>query len=713
MDAATNTGVPAPDKSSHGEFVVHTKHTCDTCYIPIIGKRYTSSAHSNYDLCARCFGAYSGKDIGLTEAVLVRDKKHSHNFVLKLKVNNEGDEQVRRVNVSEIWGKSISRLSFGKLMSIASSYAFPYNKVDDAALAPFIAKAKATYIDEDGDKITMTSNAELEDAFRQVLKKFPIHKPFRISVTIPQDKSKKIFVAATGKARGVPKCPPFRLASRLGPPMNSGKPVFMHASKPSPPMDGKSRTTLRVAPQKFEKDFFVHARHTCDGCSKSPIIGTRYHATKIPDFDLCGTCFKKYEGEDLDFKPEIQDRDRRMQTRWLKKQLNSKMPSSSIAGTWNQANGEDIADFLKKVQESGGVIESATLLNTSPPCEGFPCLNRNNSTTPTDGTPVGDATDSLKETEEPAKDEVTESVKNEESAKVEDNGSVEDEESVKVEDTASICPSVATSGVPTDEKAPGSPVPSQDESFFSEADGIGSVAEAIGRTLDVCVQAIEEAMDDMEKVDGSAGTGEEKSQKSPGSKASTDENAAAAAAFAVDAFSVCSSMVSSNLTEVLKRMEEAKKVDDASHAVLSQSYDTADADASTGVPSVVTGATILKAEMPKVEDASDEEDEWSVVSDDKSQVKNSKTAVFDWDMGQGTPKAEEEEADKSVSSVEPLSPVLLAKWDTELHQLHELGFLHDRKNVDVLEALEASHVAVDSTEKVTINAALGRLLGDR
>ena len=50
--------------------------------------------------------------------------------------------------------------------------------------------------------------------------------------------------------------------------------------------------------------FFIHARHTCDGCSKTPIIGTRYRATKIPDFDLCEACFKSYEGDDLDFKPE-------------------------------------------------------------------------------------------------------------------------------------------------------------------------------------------------------------------------------------------------------------------------------------------------------------------------------------------------------------------------------------------------------------------------
>eukprot|EP01083_Nonionella_stella_P229469 812167_1 len=219
MDAATNTGQAAQnqDDGSNGEFIVHTKHTCDTCYLqPIIGKRYTSNAHSNYDLCARCFGAYSGPEIGLTEAVLVRDKKYSRDFVLKLKVNNRGEEQVRRVNVSEIWGKSISGLSFKKMMSIAASYAFPENKVDDAAFAAFMGKAKVTYIDEDGDKITMTSNAELEDAFRQVLKKSPRNKPFRITVTIPQDGPNKVAVS---------KLPAHRLqfTPKLKPPTMEGK----------------------------------------------------------------------------------------------------------------------------------------------------------------------------------------------------------------------------------------------------------------------------------------------------------------------------------------------------------------------------------------------------------------------------------------------------------------------------------------------------------
>jgi hypothetical protein len=57
-----------------GEFVVHTKHTCDKCFQrPILGRRYTSSNNSNFDLCARCFETYTGPEIGLTETALGKD----------------------------------------------------------------------------------------------------------------------------------------------------------------------------------------------------------------------------------------------------------------------------------------------------------------------------------------------------------------------------------------------------------------------------------------------------------------------------------------------------------------------------------------------------------------------------------------------------------------------------------------------------------------
>jgi len=41
------------------------------------------------------------------------------------------------------------------------------------------------------------------------------------------------------------------------------------------------------------------------------------------------------------------------------------------------------------------------------------------------------------------------------------------------------------------------------------------------------------------------------------------------------------------------------------------------------------------------------------------------------------------------------------------------GFLDDRKNIDAMEHLEAAHMGVDSTEKVTVQSVVEHLLGGR
>ena len=69
--AAAVTDVP---RSGDKEFVVHTKHTCDGCFVqPIVGRRYTSTVQTNYDLCGRCFDAYKDPtELGLSEEVLCK-----------------------------------------------------------------------------------------------------------------------------------------------------------------------------------------------------------------------------------------------------------------------------------------------------------------------------------------------------------------------------------------------------------------------------------------------------------------------------------------------------------------------------------------------------------------------------------------------------------------------------------------------------------------
>jgi hypothetical protein len=134
------------------------------------------------------------------------------------------------------------------------------------------------------------------------------------------------------------------------------------------------------------------------------------------------------------------ERDRRMQQRWLNKGLCRASAPSNIAGIWDSSNG-DIADFLKKVQESGAIIESATVYHARPPFKGISVAE---SKSP-EKLATKDTSDSLKEAEE----------------------------SAKHEDVSSV----SAIGKP-----PESPSSCNDESFLSDADGNGSIAEAIGHT---------------------------------------------------------------------------------------------------------------------------------------------------------------------------------------------------------------------------------------
>jgi len=61
---------------------------------------------------------------------------------------------------------------------------------------------------------------------------------------------------------------------------------------------------------------FIHGRHTCDACLSTPIVGKRYHATNLPDYDLCQNCFDNYKGSEIKFDAVQLDRDAPFQERW-------------------------------------------------------------------------------------------------------------------------------------------------------------------------------------------------------------------------------------------------------------------------------------------------------------------------------------------------------------------------------------------------------------
>jgi hypothetical protein len=82
-------------------------------------------------------------------------------------------------------------------------------------------------------------------------------------------------------------------------------------SKAAPPRDVKetldrSSQTAKPPPVPVEETEeaahqFIHGRHTCDSCLTTPIIGKRYNAQNLPDYDLCENCHKSYKGNEVKF----------------------------------------------------------------------------------------------------------------------------------------------------------------------------------------------------------------------------------------------------------------------------------------------------------------------------------------------------------------------------------------------------------------------------
>lgn len=421
---------------------------------------------------------------------------------------------------------------------------------------------------EECEVITMSSNSELKDAFFQVLKTYPSQKkPFVVLVATPRKEKKPAKIVSSTKA-------------------SMPKRIQVRKVRPNRKLFAVSPPSCNL---KTKDVAFIHARHTCDGCSKTPIVGDRYQAKNIDDFDLCGACMEKYEGDKADFEIQFSDRDRCMQNRWrMMKSRCSPDSFNNIACTWNSRVNGDLATFLKDIQEkTGAVIESATVYKEGGDAAAASNIEKSEVAPTADKTTQAEATKEAEEFGEKEK--------------------------------------------------PSSPAPSRD-SFLDDADG--SIAEQIGRTLDVCVAAIEDVMDEVEKVNTDVS-----SMKSP------DLSPAAA-----DAVSVASSMVSS-MNDISKKMDGSSQTED-----VSEKKD--------------------KVMVPQVEDASDGEEEWSVVNGDDGDDEPAPT----------------------------LSPVVLAKWDKELLGLHQLGFLDDVKNVDTLEHLEAAALGCDSTDEITVTQAVEHLL---
>merc|ERR1712137_108569 len=126
---------------------------------------------------------------------------------------------------------------------------------------------------------------------------------------------------------------------------------------------------------------------------------------------------------------------------------------------------------------------------------------------------------------------------------------------------------------------------------------------------------------------------------------------------------------------------------------------------------------------------SEAEEEWQVVVED-DQIDGDAalarglamvgSALFESEVN-GTADADASSltnsADFSLPSSVPtesnyeISAAVTDRWSNQLFQLHELGFLDDAKNLEILERLNAANIGVDSDEEVSVTQVVSELLG--
>ncbi len=581
--------------------------------------------------------------------------------VLKLKILEEG---TRRIPLSNIW--DVYGVSYSRLVDLVLRYSSSLQKSD-------VHRIIITYTDEDGDVITISSDQELEDAFLQFADKVPSV----VRATVSIDSSAK-GIASTTQANDQSNLALEERVCRLeekvakmlmqvhdktdndqervdgkgqkedhvphvqGAPYNpcksdsAVKTVATKAVQVKPNTISKATGTNHQEAKKskdekgsknvknakvFSLDCFdpefMHGRHTCDGCFTTPIVGYRFHAVNLPDYDLCYKCFKNYQGSDVFFQPEELERDRQLQNRWRTRACKKNVQGYPTAHAKACKKGFQV----QKVKEIAQDIYDAALNEA---------IRRSLIVEPKreDVEPLVEASHdgvNKEKVERPMTVENNRVQKVPEKVEVEDVTSQtenlehdDDDDQMDAEFDIPVAPTHCPADIPNH--------PIDPLSMEIETSGSDNVAD------DNCD----------ENATGKKESDSEEDVKSIGSSGTNDWQV----------------------------------VDETGH----------NTDSMVAQAAQLIGSSLFQSDM-----ASDHNS--NLQSGDS--VTSGLTSV------------------PSLKSKSEISSVLLTRWESELRQLHEFGFLDDHANVEALGYLEAANIGVDSDDPITINAVVDHLLKQR
>jgi hypothetical protein len=253
-------------------------------------------------------------------------------LVLKLDLGEDG---VRRIPLSKLWDEDRSVVSYDRLIELAISFKnLKLRGIQNGRLS-----ITTTYIDIDGDEITISSDDELIDAFTQFVDSKP--PVLRAKTTIVRRKNATSSATedfGKKKLRSIPD-----VSHGQNEINNQPSPAVLATAIPVAKTIQDKNAQAENEISGYDPNF-IHGRHTCDGCLSTPIYGIRYHAENLQDYDLCSTCYGNYKGSDVIFKPVQLDRDRDHQTRWKNRQqrrlnLHGSPPCQAFSAMNNHGQG--------------------------------------------------------------------------------------------------------------------------------------------------------------------------------------------------------------------------------------------------------------------------------------------------------------------------------------------------------------------------------------
>lgn len=674
------------------------------------------------------------------------------NVILKLDLGDKGG--IRRIAFAKLWDPSTSTVSYERL----SAMALQHSNLSDKNLH----RVTVTYTDEDGDTITISTDDELKDAFEQFAESAPPILRAKASFDSVRDEKKlmkglKTAVSEIGET--VKKGGQNKKVDQIQGVLESFVTILTQAvdslAKNVDDIKQKKKSRSKPVPQvirtteknegatcKMEKEVeetdspldldnkkqevnnilsadphldksFIHGRHTCDGCLVTPIVGLRYHALNLPDHDLCEKCVQTHKGKDIIFEATELERDRYLQNKWKRRHWRQNSCPVKTCGKPNVisnlavCNDTDLKEAIRRSledvkpsnddtepeNEGTTVHENKVTQERSEDDDKKVSVTEDKQTefmTETEKCTIEDDDEGVSYAEPTLAtkdDDVSYSEAGTEASEtelMEDQKQLDHKEVEEVVDVAANSPQPEviddqdqeSLNIKKSEENSHQSKKSNDSSFTEDAEGQGDVAIAIGRALDMTANAIDSVLSEAEKEVNDI---QSESQPKSGCTILESANQTKTSEDLEDSSQTQSSVESNDSWQLLN--DEGKATSDEMIAQAAQ----------------LLGSALFQSDV--ISDVTDAKDESMVTATEHS-------------IHSGPSNADT--VPTNIPSIVPsaISTTVLSRWDTELKQMHELGFLNDVKNVNALEHLEAANMGVDSDDPVTVDGAINYLLSE-